>query len=381
MSIEIAIGMFFLLTLALVTIPFFPAIVEWRRKKDIEPLRVVRESQVDVHHFAIGFHKYVESVFGDLLAACRESGKSKRGMLEDGTSYIIVGEEETEEWMIGIKRNVPFTPVILSCEDLHMPDKTTFLSEIYADGSVVGGKENVLRAILAGKDIHLGRESTILRWLHGSRSVNVHSGSVLFGRASADNHIHIEENCRFERLNAPCIDFCSMEKGEKFPQGKTQERSNRNSAVLKRLEVTNPVEAMAGRWLVFGDLEIPQEKIVENDLVVTGRLKVGSGVHVIGSLKSRNEMRLDKGVEVEGSVVSERNINIDSSCRISGPILSERAICIRTGTTVGSKIRPTTVSGERIFIEPGVCVHGTVWAHLEGRVSATRQGEIEDDRR
>jgi len=139
--------------------------------------------------------------------------------------------------------------------------------------------------------------------------------------------------------------------------------------VLRRLEVANRVEIAAGRWLVFGDLEIPSGKIVESDLVVTGRLKVAPGVRVSGSLKSRKEMRLDWGVDVEGNVVSERDVTIDAGCRISGLVLSERTISIHGGSMVGSKKHPATVSGDSVFIEPGVRVHGTVWGHRDGWVT------------
>lgn len=354
---------FCILTVALIVLPFIPAISEWRNKKDAEPLRLVRDSQVDIRHFAFGFREFVESTFGTLLEACRESQKPERGVLEDGTPYLVVGEGESPD--------PSDNELVLSTGDLRLAGNTMFTAEIYSGGTVTGGEKNVLRAVLAENDINLGRDSTTIRWLHGGRSVNVEKGCVLYGRVSADESIRIEKDCCFERLHAPKIDFYD---GEEMVDPVVRELQEK-PVVLNRFDITNEVEEAAGRWMVFGDLEIPDGKIVENDLVVTGRVELGKGVCVKGSIKSRKEMHLDTGVVVEGSVVCERDIHIDSGCRISGLVLSERIIVIHSETTIGSREQPTTVSGERIFIEPGVFACGTVWARLEGRVRKKRRGE------
>jgi len=275
-----------------------------------------------------------------------------------------------------VPQNLPDDRLILATGDLNFAGNTLFTTEIYAGGSVVMGEKTVLRAILAGKDINLGRDSTALRWLHGGRSVDVEAGCVLFGRASADDSIRIDDDCRFERLNAPRIDFCGQERAG----ASAVRRVHGKPVVLNRFDISNRVEMAAGRWLVFGDLKIPEGKVVGNDLVVTGHLDVGESVRVKGSIKSRKEMHLGSGVEVEGSVVCERDIHIESDCRINGPVLSERSIFIRTGTSIGSREHPTTVSSERMFIEPGVSVHGTVWAHLEGNVVSLKSSDSRENR-
>lgn len=367
MTIELTAIMFLLLTLGLAALPFVPAITEWRRKRDVEPLRVLRDSQVDVRHFAIGFRKYVESTFGPMPECWDELEKSGEGTLEDGQPFVLLSKNKIPGQRVGLAPNASFHRLILSHGDLQLPRRSTFMTEIYVDGSVSVGEETVIRAILVEKDIDLGPESTLLRWLHGGRSLNARSGCVLFGRVSADDHIRIASNCRFERLNAPRIDFYhEVGKATTSVTG-TQGRRGKQS-LLRRSDVSNRIEITAGRWLVFGDLEIPEGKIVEDDLVVTGRLEVAEGVRVSASLKSRKEMRFERGVEVAGNVVSERDITIGEDCRIRGLVLSERTITIHHGTWVGTKKHPTTVSGDNVFIEPGVRMHGTVWAHVEGRV-------------
>ncbi len=366
MSSGLALILFFILTAGLVTVPFVPALVEWRKRRDVEPLKVIRESRVDVRHFADRFREFVDRTFGPAIEACRESRNAEHGRLEDGTSYVVLGGGDISGFMDEAIRNGPYRSLVISAGDLSLPGNAMYASEIYSSGSVRGGENGVMRAVLAGEDIHLERDSTTLRWLHGGRSVICEEGCVLFGRASADYSIRVGGNCRFERLHSPRIDFTNDTEEVDIPEWKVFGETD----PMEPGDIENRVEEMAGRWLVFGDLEIPAGEFVDNDLVVTGSLSIGRGVRVAGSIKCRKEMRLGMGVEVEGSVVSEDDIRIEPLCRIAGLVLSEKRIFIGEGTVVGSRERLTTVSGGRIFVDQGVRVHGTVWAHLEGRVTA-----------
>jgi hypothetical protein len=65
MSPALAVIAFFLLTFGLALLPFIPAIVEWRKRRDAEPLKVVRDSQVDIRYFANRFREFVKTNLGD----------------------------------------------------------------------------------------------------------------------------------------------------------------------------------------------------------------------------------------------------------------------------------------------------------------------------
>jgi cytoskeletal protein CcmA (bactofilin family) len=369
-----AICVFFLLVFALAVLPFLPAFTEWRRKKDAEPLRVVRKSVVDVRHFANGFRAFINARFSEKIAESKQSGETLRGNLDDGTPYIIVGEGRIPMLTKEEQQRESKTPLVLSGSDLKLPESTLFSKEIYAEGSVTGGEKDVFRAVLSENEIHLGRGSTSLRWLHAARAIYIQTGSVLWGRASADEHIRIERGCHFERLFAPRIEFCHASEAGEVSGGTVY----REQAVLKPRDFSNRIEVAAGRWLVFGNMEVPPGKIIENDIVATGRLRLGPGVRVTASVKSRREMQLEKGVEIEGSVVSEQDIYIGPECRIGGPVLTEETMFIRNGTRIGSDRDPTTVSAERLFVEPGVVTHGTVWAHVEGYVASPDEANSEE---
>jgi hypothetical protein len=364
MSVSFAIIIFFGLLLALAVLPFVPAIVEWRRKTDAEPLKVVYASSVNVRHFAIGFREYVQKHLANAIQVCNDTGVTERGSLENGMPYVVVGDESADVLTAEEAKDRAAHRLVVSGGNLNLPEETMYLPEIYAAGSLHGGDHNIYRAVLAEEDIQLGRESTSLRWLHATRAILARSGSVLFGRASADKFIRLERGCRFERLHAPRIEFCFEAEAGEFSGGMTY----RESAVLKPKDLPNPVEVKAGRWLIDGNVEIPRGKIVKTDLVITGEVRIQEGTHIVGGVKSHKNMRLEKGVEIDGSVVSGCDIRIGKECRIYGPILADRLISISEGTVLGTAARPTTVSADKIHVEPGAVAHGTVWAHVDGRI-------------
>ena len=81
---------------------------------------------------------------------------------------------------------------------------------------------------------------------------------------------------------------------------------------------------------------------------------------------------LDEGVSVEGSLISAREMRIGSNCAVHGPVVAELELAIATGTRVGSRQYPTTVSAPWIKAEEGVLVFGTLWAREHGEVVASQ---------
>ena len=117
-----------------------------------------------------------------------------------------------------------------------------------------------------------------------------------------------------------------------------------------------------------GDLEIPPHTRCEGDLVVHGRLRVGAGAVIAGSVKTHGELLLEEGARVEGSAVSAAAIRIEADCRLHGPVIAEEEITVAAGCELGSAARPTTVSAPRLMLYPGVVAYGTVWARESGKV-------------
>jgi hypothetical protein len=357
----ILIIVFLLLVAVWAFLPFLPSFREYLQRKDVDPVRVEQESEVDIRFFARGFRDFMAQYLSDPISRCRADGGVVQGELEDGTGYLVLDGKERQEPPPMEEPGKPSEAVIVSCGGLRLPAGNEYLLELYASESVEGGEENIYRAVLADDAINLGPRSSVLRWLHAERAVNIGEGCKLWGRVSAGERVTLGRESLFERLNAPHIAFGDPVQLEiDAPDGE----------LLEADEIPRVIDDEAGRWLVKGDLEIPENRGVETNLVATGEGRIGERAHIAGSIKSHKDLHLGRGVVVEGSVVSGRNIHLGEGCRIKGPVLAEGSVFIERGAALGAPDSPTTVSARRAEVAPGTVAHGTFWAHERGRLTA-----------
>jgi cytoskeletal protein CcmA (bactofilin family) len=350
MNPALATALLVLLGGILFTLPLLPALTELWLKRDAQPLDVVQQYAGEIRHFSYGFRNYI----ADLLTPLREcvaSGTTAHGSMPDGDPYLLLGRADYTRFVSAGGPAVACQSVVAAGMDVVLPDGITFAKEVYAAGEFTGGEMSVFRALLGEKDIHLGRASTVIRWAHAVGAFRAERDCDLYGRISSDSEIQLESGCGFQRLNAPRIVL-----------GRTD---------AKRTDVgteTVPTKLPSGRRLVDEDLEIEAGEIVSVNIVTRGRLHIGAGAQVLGSIKSHEHMVLEAGVRVEGSLISSSTMRIGPDCRITGPVIAERGIAIETGTRCGSVRVPTTVSALTIEIADGVTVFGTIWARTGGQV-------------
>lgn len=348
------------------SLPFQPALRELLEKRDVAPVRVESESEVDVHYFARGYRSFLREKLSGAMARCRAEGRRQQGRLEDGTPYVVL-DGEGEQEPPGVPREASYPNLIVSCGMLRLPPRAVFPLELYAERSLAGGETSVYRAVLANEDIHLARGTTLLRWLHAGGSIRVEGESRLHGRVSADREIQLAPSTGFERLHAPRIRFGRDGGFGPTPFGSVS-AGEALGAPLDSKELDHLVQVAAGRWLVKGDLSIPPDKWVQADLVATADVEIGERTRVLGSVKSHQDVFVRRSAVIEGSVVSGRDLYVEAGCRIRGPVLAERAILLGPGCEIGSRLEPTTVSAPRIRAAVHSVAHGTVWAHEEGWV-------------
>lgn len=333
-----------------------PGMIEIRKKTDAAPLKVVQQYDVDVHFFANSFRKYINKHFSELLS----DNQKVQGKLEDETQYFIVNQNDAIPLTKYEKKSMTTSSMFVSTDSLKLPGLMSYLTELYATDSIRGGKEDVYRALLAEKNIEIARGSLLLRWMHAGHTIKVKQGSVLHGRVSADESLYLEKDCHFERIYAPTILF-----GNRVPKHKaiTQE--------LKKLspeDIKLKVDTRGERWLIESDVYISDYSLIESNLVVIGKLKIGKGCRITGSVKSRHNLYIDEGSEITGSLVSNENIHCANNCRIAGPVISEKTIYLETNSVIGSEDKPTTISAEEIHIKTNTVAYGSVWARQNGIV-------------
>jgi cytoskeletal protein CcmA (bactofilin family) len=348
-----------LLAGVLFMLPMLPAIVELWLKRDAQPLGVVQQYGGDIRHFAHGFRNYMAELQRQ-LQQCVASGTTATGTLPKGDEYILLGSPDNVSCLPIRKQDLTCTVVVAAGSDILLPDRSTFIKEVFAAGEFVGGKHCVYRAVLGEKSIHLQQASKVIRWAHSVGEFRAEHGCDLYGRISSDQEIQLQSCCVFQRLNAPRISFGSS--------GIADMRSS--CLVSDVVPDTRPLPGPGARALVEGGKEIRSGEVITGSIVVRGKLHIHAGARVLGSVKSNKDTIVEAGVYVQGSLISAARLHIGPGCRIGGPVVAEHGMEIRSGTECGTMRTPTTVSAPTIEVEEGVVVYGTLWARNEGRVVA-----------
>ncbi len=346
-------ALFLTITLILFLLPLIPSLLELNHATDTKPLRIVQEYDTEVTHFAVGFKAWLEKNFSEFFAVGRKTPKgASDGTLEDSTVFQIIGSNGVPSYSSKESKSRTTHKLILSASSLRLSEKMFFESEIYSAGDIQAGTQSQFRALLAEGDIELGERSTVLRWAHSHASLHAAAGCKLFGRTSADKNLVLEENCCFERLHAGKIVFGKLVATAKRPQAAP--------TVLKTLP--NVKDRYERRWLIDGDIDIPEHRSFNGDLVATGDIHIGAGAHITGSLKSTRNMYLAADARIDGAIVSSGNIHMEAGCFVAGPVIAEHNLLIKEGAIIGSRALPTTVTAPNILIANGVTAFGTVWA-------------------
>jgi cytoskeletal protein CcmA (bactofilin family) len=346
-----------LLAAVLFLLPMLPAILEFRRKRDAQPLNVIQQYAGDIRHFAHTFRDRVRQL-DHQLRDCASSGKTFATALPNGDECVILGRGDAGRLLTPWLSKSACRHVMVASTDQALPDGLTFLKETYALGALRGGKGSVFRAILGEQDIRLLEDSKVLRWAHAVRVLDADSNCGLFGRISSEAEIVLHPGCVFQRLNAPRIASAPSGQGDS------------GSPHASRAFVLGPSADLASRprSLFDEDVEICSGEVFLGNLVTRGSLRIGSGARVCGSVKSNRRLIVESGAAIEGSLISADTMEIGPDCRIHGPVLAERSLSLASGAVCGDIQSPTTVSAPSIEIEPGVLVFGTLWARELGRV-------------
>jgi len=341
-----------LLTCVLLLLPLLPALAELHSKSDALPLSVIQQHTGEIRFFADGFRSYMKGL-GPALRECVSSGTHATGTMPDGSEYLVLGRG-AEALALPFREQNEFRPVMIaSATDLLLPSETNFSKDIYSAASVIGSTKNRYRAILAEEDIRLGRESSVMRWVHAVGEFSADPGCRLYGRVSSDTGIRLSAECSFLRLNAPYIAVGpEADPARVFPEIPAG---------------TTPQQ----RLFHDGDFEIRAGEVFQGNLVVRGRLRIGAGARVRGSVKSEQELALEPGASVEGSLISASTMQIGFDCMIHGPVIAEHTALLQKGTRCGTLQNPTTVSAPNIEVEEGVVVFGTLWAREQGQAVAS----------
>jgi hypothetical protein len=242
---------------------------------------------------------------------------------------------------------------VLATAAISLPGGETFLKEVHASERLEGGEGAVYRAVLAERDLSLGARSTVMRWAHAEGDFDVGDGSMLHGRASAGGLMRLGHDVTFRRLRARCI--ATTGAGPVPPEAapplltgtaKFPERTRRERGYIR----------------VSEDLDIPDGASVVGALVVAGKLTLGKGARIAGSVKAHGDVVAADDLIVDGAIVSRGAIHLGRGAIVAGPIIAELGVLLGPDCTIGHPETPSSVVAPHIVLDAGVRVFGAITA-------------------
>jgi hypothetical protein len=352
-------------TAALLVLPVTPALYELWKRSDASPLPTSRHDG-RIANFADVLRTRLEPLRPQ-LERCRAEHIVSRESLA-GMEVLLVGTDNFDfdsEQTQGIS-------TLMFGERAQIPASKVVDADVYADGPILLGENAALRAAFGRDDIILGKNSTVLRWLHGDGNIYLRPGSTVYGRLSAGQSIRLERGCAFQHMHAPQI--------LTFDSDDTHAHATADSHVCqaqKGLEenaergVTGDIFASTRpRLRVEGDFALPPGETLNANIIATGELHIGRGARLLGSAKSYKDTVIDEDACVHGSIVCGGTVWLGPRTFAAGPVMAENDVLIARGACVGSPDAPTTISSSGANLAAGCQLHGTVWARVRGNIEA-----------
>ncbi len=351
-------------TMGLLALPVTPALYELHKRADASPLPTSRHDG-RIANFAESLRSRLEPLRSE-LDACRANRELSYRSVE-GMKVLLVGGDEFD-----------FDPAIAKDVASMMCSGTAIIpagrvvhADLYTEQSLELGEGATLRAALAEGDITLGKNSTVLRWLHAQGKIHLRQGSSAYGRLSSAESIRLERGSSFQHMNAPLILTLDSEDTPYLPVRCGCVRALAEAELDQSSQakgIRGDAFAARPRIRVQGDFALPAGETLNANVVASGEFRLGRGARFLGSAKSYGNIILEDEACVHGSIVCEGEVRIGPRCFVVGPIMAEREVILAPGSCVGGTDAPTTVSSRTVKIAAGCQLHGSVWARLQGTV-------------
>ncbi len=339
-----------------VVLPLLPALRELFRPTDVEPLTMVGRDNADIGRFARNFRDYLRGQLDPLVSEPDARGE-QTGKLPDNTPFMRLARLPNEISRTTMPPGATGRLLVLD-QSAVFDGGEHFRLEVWSREDFIGGPSATYRAILGEQNVELAERSSVLRWVHSVGPLVVGPKSQLYGRSSSEKEIHLGPQVGFERIGAPLIVVAGGTPRPRPPvSGGTPFQPPERSRTL------------GDHLRVEQDLEVPADTIIEGNIVVAGRCRLGQGVRVNGSIKAHRELTLAEGVVVTGAMVSRNSIQIGRGSWIQGPVISEEHLEVGTECCIGSPEVPTTVSARTVTLALRTVICGQVMGEEGGQTS------------
>ncbi len=291
----------------MLTIPFFPAVIEYYRKKDASPLNIKQDFSKDPSYFGKSFLKILQKSLKQL--------ENREGILEAPLSFpkperlmFVRDEVEGKDYEDNI--------VVIDGMLAQVKGKDKFVSrrEVVSLGSLEIKIPTKARALLVKGDLKVEKPIDIIRWIHvegdcfimdkSSLGINLYCGGILYVKAP----------CSFKRIFAK--------------------------------------EINAG--------DVQEEDFKGDKAYVRGTLRSKGSI----TLKTQ-----DRKMVIEGNIISDQDIHIEGKVWVKGNVFSHSGVILLNGCIVGEKGKVKSVIGKRrVKIIKNAKIYGYVHTEGEGTI-------------
>ncbi|AOK49165.1 MULTISPECIES: polymer-forming cytoskeletal protein [Burkholderia] len=125
-----------------------------------------------------------------------------------------------------------------------------------------------------------------------------------------------------------------------------------------------PHRVLDGRYLVHRDVRMPSHTILHGTLIVEGRLTLGEGCVLIGSVKAHSVV-LECDALLNGAVFARDDVLLDDASCIDG-VVSAGGLLRLTGARIGAADHPVSACARDVSVVGHACVHGDLVAWRSG---------------
>ena len=339
----LAVFLLFLGTLGWATLPLIPGIIELFAPRDAAPLHAVGSDSGDLNFFAESFTKRAlrEGLFGDTVPTRLSDGSRIRTHSADNP----------------LPRQRTFTDFVVLTDSTPIPEGTEFASECLARTALQAPVGVTFRSLLGERDVHLGEDTTVLRWVHTRGQFEAETGTRLLGRATAEHGMFLAPGVYFDRLEAGVIVV------SKSAPTEVQELP---PSAYERFKPRDAQAMGPNYFRIEDDLIVPAGRVLNASVIVTGNLIVEDGARINGSVKAHEEIVVRGGGVIDGAATARGRVLVESGARVSGPIISESAVLVQSAV-VGRPGTKITVSAPVVRLKPGATIYGTIMAAENGR--------------
>ena len=260
------LAFFLLLVLAAawIILPLVPALREFFRPTDVEPLTMVGRDNADITRFARNFRDYLQGQLTALEGSPDARGE-QTGKLPDNTPFMRLSRLPNEISRTTMPPGATGRLLVLD-QSTVLDGGEQFRLEVWSREDFIGGPSATYRAILGEQNVELAERSVILRWVHSVGPLVVGPGSSLYGRTSSDKAVHLAGGVTFDRIGAPLI-----------VAGEAAPRPEPAPAAGKMFQAPERSRVLGDHLRVEQDLIVPADTTIEGNIVVAGRCWLGQG--------------------------------------------------------------------------------------------------------